>query len=135
MARHVRVVAYEGEAEAAAAVRRAQAGSRVEVKARDLARQPVSPKELLGAACVVLDPPYGGAETQCELIAISGVPRVIYVSCNPTALARDAALLGAAGYSLIRATPIDQFVWSAQVECVAVFERLRGRQVASTEPV
>ena len=125
LARRLRVLAYEGDPGAAAAVRRAQAGSRVEMARRDLARQPLSAKELRGAACVVLDPPYGGAEMQCGLIAAAGVPRVIYVSCNPGVLARDAAPLRAAGYRLVRATPIDQFVWSAQVECVAVFEQSR----------
>jgi len=48
---------------------------------------------------------------------------IIYVSCNPAALTRDAAVLRAAGYALAMATPIDQFLWSAQVESVAVFTR------------
>jgi 23S rRNA (uracil1939-C5)-methyltransferase len=123
LAAHLRVVAYEGEAAAAAAVRRAQAGSRVEMIQRDLARQPLSAKELSSAALVVLDPPYGGAAAQMPAIAASGVKQVIYVSCNPGALTKDAAILLKAGYALVSATPIDQFLWSAQVECVAVFER------------
>ena len=122
----LRVLAYEGDADAVACVRRAQSGSRVEMTQRDLARRPLSAKELKGATCVVLDPPYGGAETQCGQIASSGVPCVIYVSCNPGALARDAAVLAKAGYTLSRATPIDQFLWSAHVECVAVFQRRVG---------
>jgi 23S rRNA (uracil1939-C5)-methyltransferase len=120
---HLRVMAYEGEAAAAAAVRRAQAGSRVAMNQRDLARQPLSAKELSGAALVVLDPPYGGAAAQMPAIAASGVKQVIYVSCNPGALTKDAAMLVNAGYVLVTATPIDQFLWSAQVECVAVFAR------------
>ncbi len=126
VARHLRVLAYEGDPAAAVAVRRAQSGSRVEMTQRDLARQPLSAKELSGAAVVILDPPYGGAAAQLPLIAASGVGRVIYVSCNPGALARDAAVLAQAGYRLLQATPIDQFLWSAQVECVAVFEK--GKQ-------
>ena len=117
------MIAYEGEAAAAAAVRRAQAGSRVEMNQRDLARQPLSAKELSGAALVVLDPPYGGAAAQMPAIAASGVQQVIYVSCNPGALTKDAAILVKAGYVLVAATPIDQFQWSAQVECVAVFSK------------
>jgi 23S rRNA (uracil1939-C5)-methyltransferase len=123
LAAHLRVLAYEGEAAAAAAVRRAQAGSRVEMTQRDLARQPLSAKEFAGAALVVLDPPYGGAAAQMPAIAASGVKQVIYVSCNPGALTKDAAVLVNAGYALQAATPIDQFLWSAQVECVAVFSR------------
>jgi 23S rRNA (uracil1939-C5)-methyltransferase len=123
VAARLRVLAFEGDAAAASAVRRAQAGSRVEMTQRDLVRQPLSAKELSGAAVVILDPPYAGASLQMPLIAASDVKRVIYVSCNPGALARDAALLSAAGFVLISATPIDQFLWSAHVECVAVFER------------
>ncbi len=123
LARHVRVQAYEGDAATAAAVRRAQSGTRVEMTQRDLARQPLSAKEMAGAALVVLDPPYAGSAMQVPQIAASSVPRVAYVSCNPGALARDASVLHDAGYELISATPIDQFLWSAQVECVAVFGR------------
>ncbi len=121
LAEHLRVQAYEGDAPAAASVRRAQSGTRVEMTQRDLARQPLSAKELSGAAMVVLDPPYAGAPAQMAQIAASAVPVVAYVSCNPVALARDAALLAQAGYRLVAATPVDQFLWSAQVECVAVF--------------
>ena len=120
---HLRVQAYEGDAQAAASVRRAQSGTRVEMTHRDLARQPLSGKEMAGAAMVVLDPPYAGAAAQVAQIASSSVPLVVYVSCNPGALARDAGVLAQAGYRLSAATPIDQFLWSAQVECVAVFEK------------
>ncbi len=123
LAGRLRVQAYEGQAQAAACVRRAQAGTRVEMTQRDLARQPLQPKELAGAAMVVLDPPYAGSAAQLQLVAASAVKRVVYVSCNPQALGREAALLAQAGYRLVRATPIDQFLWSAQVECVAVFDR------------
>jgi len=118
----LRVVAYEGDAQAVAAMRRAQAGARVETVQRDLARQPLSAKEFSGAAMIVLDPPYAGAAAQMPAIAASGVQRVVYVSCNPGALTKDTAVLAPA-YALVGATAIDQFVWSAQVECVAIFER------------
>ena len=123
LASRLRVQAFEGQASAAACVRRAQAGTRVEMAQRDLVRQPLQPKELAGAAMVVLDPPYAGSAAQTQLIAASAVKRVVYVSCNPQALGREAGVLAQAGYRLLRATPIDQFLWSAQVECVAVFER------------
>jgi 23S rRNA (uracil1939-C5)-methyltransferase len=56
-------------------------------------------------------------------IGASGAGRVIYVSCNPAALARDAKTLRDAGYAVLQATPIDQFLWSAAVESVVVFVR------------
>jgi 23S rRNA (uracil1939-C5)-methyltransferase len=56
-------------------------------------------------------------------LAAAGPACVIYVSCDPVTLGRDAAVLRAAGYALAAATPIDQFLWSARVESVAVFIR------------
>jgi len=117
------VTAYEGNAAAHAVLCRAAGGTRVTPVLRDLVRQPLQIKELAGAAAVVLDPPFAGAAVQMPNLAASKVPVIIYVSCNPAALTRDAAVLRAAGYALAMATPIDQFLWSAQVESVAVFTR------------
>jgi 23S rRNA (uracil1939-C5)-methyltransferase len=123
----VRVAAFEGDAATVAALRQAinQGGlaGRVEALQRDLARQPLQAKELAGFAAVVLDPPHGGAAAQIGQIAAAGVPRVVYVSCNPAALSRDARVLQGAGYKLERATAIDQFLWSARLESVSVFRR------------
>lgn len=122
-----RVQAWEGEAAAVAALRQAvnQSGlaGRVEATQRDLARQPLTAKELTGLAAIVLDPPHAGAEPQIGAIAAAAVPCVIYVSCNPAALGRDARALRAAGYRLDAVTAIDQFLYSARVESVAVFRR------------
>jgi 23S rRNA (uracil1939-C5)-methyltransferase len=129
LAPHMRVAAFEGDLPAFNALRQAanQAGlaGRVEATRRDLARQPLSAKELSGFAAVVLDPPHNGALEQIGEIAASSIGRVIYVSCNPAALARDATLLHGAGYRLLAATPIDQFLWSARLESVCVFSRER----------
>lgn len=131
LAPHMRVAAFEGDLSAFNALRLAtnQAGlaGRVEAARRDLARQPLSAKELSAFAVVVLDPPHNGALEQIGEIAASGISRVVYVSCNPTALARDAALLHRAGYRLISAVPIDQFLWSARLESVCVFSREKVR--------
>ena len=70
-----------------------------------------------------LDPPHAGAAAAMPAIAAAGVKRVIHVSCNPATLARDARRLAEAGYRVVRATPIDQFLWSARIESVVVFER------------
>jgi 23S rRNA (uracil1939-C5)-methyltransferase len=50
--------------------------------------------------------------------------RIVYVSCNPTTLAGNAALLGEGGYGLVRARPFDLFPHTPHVECVARFELL-----------
>lgn len=120
-----RVTAMEGNAEAVAALDAAarKAVARVEAIRRDLARQPMLPAELKHFAVVVLDPPYAGAAEQVAQIARSVVRNVVYVSCNPVALARDAAALCAAGFGVAAATPVDQFRWSAHLESVVHFAR------------
>jgi tRNA/tmRNA/rRNA uracil-C5-methylase (TrmA/RlmC/RlmD family) len=74
---------------------------------------------------VVLDPPRRGAGQRLAASIAALEPRVIvYVSCDPAALARDAATLAAEGYALTRAVPVDQFAQTAQIETVASFNRL-----------
>ena len=123
LAGRARVAAFEGDAEAVAALRRAAAGHRIEAVRRDLARQPLQPAELRGAAAVVLDPPFAGAGPQIPPLVASGVPLIVYVSCNPAALAADLAPFRAAGYDLAGAVPVDQFLWSAQIESVITLRR------------
>jgi 23S rRNA (uracil1939-C5)-methyltransferase len=127
LSRRARVTAWEGDNAAVSALRqatnRAGLAGRIAAAQRDLARQPVSAAELAGFAAVVLDPPYAGAAAQMGQIAAAKPPCVIYISCNPAVLAREARLLRDAGYELQRATPIDQFLWSARLESVCVFQR------------
>lgn len=120
-----RVTAVEGSAEAVAALDAAarKAIARVEAVRRDLARRPFLPAELKAFDLVVLDPPYTGAVEQVAQIARSTLRHVIYVSCNPVALARDAAVLRGAGFAVGSATPVDQFRWSAHLESVVSFSR------------
>jgi 23S rRNA (uracil1939-C5)-methyltransferase len=125
LAGRTRVVAWEGDAASASALRTAANKSglagRIEVMQRDLARQPLQAKELKGFAAVVLDPPFAGAAAQTAQIAAAKPPVVIYVSCNPATLSRDARLLCRSGYHLKTATPVDQFLWSARLESVCAF--------------
>lgn len=118
------VHAYEGAAESVAALRRAAAAQglagRITAQQRDLARQALQPAELARFSAIVLDPPHAGAEAQAATIAAARARHVIYVSCNPQALARDLAPFRAAGYRVTAATPIDQFVYSARLESVVV---------------
>ena len=71
----------------------------------------------------MFDPPRAGAKAQAERLAQSQVPLVVAVSCDPGTLARDLRILVDGGYSLDGVTPIDQFLFSAHVEAVAVLRR------------
>jgi len=92
-------------------------------EARDLFRRPLAPYDLRGCDAVVLDPPRAGALEQTRQIVDSKAGVVVGVSCNPVTFARDARVLIDAGFRLERATPVDQFLWSAHVELVGVFSR------------
>jgi 23S rRNA (uracil1939-C5)-methyltransferase len=73
---------------------------------------------------VVLDPPRTGASAQAiEGVASWRAPRIVYVSCDPPTLARDAARLIARGYSLASLDAFDMFPNTPHVEAVAVFAR------------
>ncbi len=119
--------ACEGDLAAIAALdaaSRRHAQGRVKAERRDLANRPLLARELDQLAAVVLDPPFGGAAAQVAQIALTKkLRRVIYVSCNPAALARDLAALREAGFSVAAATPVDQFLWSAHLEAVVVLAR------------
>jgi 23S rRNA (uracil1939-C5)-methyltransferase len=82
-------------------------------------------KDLLGKqgfAAVLLDPPRDGAWHVVQQMSASGAKRVLYVSCNPATLARDAAELVRQGYRLKRAGILDMFPQTAHVEAMALFE-------------
>lgn len=123
---HAAVHAVEGEAtmvEALAAAWRQTPGLRpLTGETRDLFRRPLAADELRADA-VVIDPPRAGAEDQCRALALSGVARIAFVSCNPVTFARDARILTAGGYVLRWVQVVDQFRWSHHVELVARFDR------------
>jgi 23S rRNA (uracil1939-C5)-methyltransferase len=73
---------------------------------------------------VVIDPPRAGLSKKVVRRVIEcGAPRIVYVSCNPTTLAPNAAQLTEAGYTLRRVRPVDMFPQTPHVECVAVLEK------------
>jgi tRNA/tmRNA/rRNA uracil-C5-methylase (TrmA/RlmC/RlmD family) len=77
----------------------------------------------LGAApdVVVLDPPRAGAGRDVSrLLAATGARAVVYVACDPAALARDVAAFGEAGYRLAGIRGFDAFPMTAHVEAVAL---------------
>lgn len=106
-----------------AGVRSAKGMKAITAEARDLFRRPLTPFDLKGCDAVVFDPPRAGAVEQTAQIAATKAAVVVGVSCNPQTFARDARVLIDAGFRLERVTPVDQFLWSAHVELVAVFRR------------
>lgn len=86
-------------------------------------------------ATVVLDPPRDGAETACRLLARHPVSRVLYISCDPATLARDAAHLVRAGYVVSRWAVADMFAHTAHLESMLLLENPHAgqRQGASTD--
>jgi 23S rRNA (uracil1939-C5)-methyltransferase len=73
---------------------------------------------------VVVDPPRAGLSAKIvRRIIEAGPRRIVYVSCNPTTLAPNAAQLVEAGYELKRVSPVDMFPQTPHIECVAVLDR------------
>ncbi len=76
-----------------------------------------------GFAAVMLDPPRDGALEIVRQMSKLKAQRVVYVSCNPATLARDARELASQGFRLKRAGVLDMFPQTAHVEAMALFER------------
>jgi len=73
---------------------------------------------------IVVDPPRAGLSAKIVRRIIEANPkRIVYVSCNPTTLAPNAAQLVEAGYELKRVQPVDMFPQTPHIECVAVLDR------------
>jgi 23S rRNA (uracil1939-C5)-methyltransferase len=73
---------------------------------------------------MVVDPPRAGLSQKVVRRIIEAAPkRIVYVSCNPTTLAPNAAQLVEAGYVLKRVRPVDMFPQTPHIECVALLER------------
>ncbi len=95
----------------------------LEAEVRDLFRNPLYRDDLDAFDAVVLNPARAGAQAQSEELAASEVPLVVYVSCDPATLARDAEILVEGGYDFLRIAPVDQFKYSSHIETVSVFKR------------
>jgi tRNA/tmRNA/rRNA uracil-C5-methylase (TrmA/RlmC/RlmD family) len=81
------------------------------------ARLPADPPDT-----VVLDPPREGADRAHLTAAIRARRRIVYVSCDPQTLGRDARHLRADGFRLVRAVALDLMPQTFHVEVVATFE-------------
>jgi 23S rRNA (uracil1939-C5)-methyltransferase len=123
-----RVVGVEGEAGLVARARENAARNgldNVEFHAADLA------KDLSGASRMragfdklLIDPPRAGAAEVLAQLPLAGIRRIVYVSCHPGSLARDAGfLVRERGYRLAAAGALDMFPHTAHVESIALFEK------------
>jgi 23S rRNA (uracil1939-C5)-methyltransferase len=77
---------------------------------------------------LVVDPPRAGlSQKVVRRIIEAGPRRLVYISCNPTTLAPNAAQLAEAGYTLKRVRPVDMFPQTPHIECVALIEKGMAR--------
>lgn len=120
-----KVLAVEAARDAHLACKAAagRAGLPIHALHRDLFRNPLQVDELDRFEAVLLDPPRAGAREQVERLVDSRVPRIVYISCNPSSWSRDAALLVEAGWRLVELRPVGQFRWSTHVELASLFVR------------
>jgi 23S rRNA (uracil1939-C5)-methyltransferase len=129
LARHVAgVTGVEGDA---ALLQRARANaernsiSNVRFLQADLYSEDL-PAGFPGTLCdkILLDPPRAGALAILQQLDLSAVKKLVYVSCNPATLARDAGMLAREkGMMLIAAGIMDMFPHTSHVESIALFER------------
>lgn len=74
--------------------------------------------------CLVVDPPRKGCDEELlQAAADAGIPRIVYVSCNPSTLARDLRFLSQRGYLVDRVQPVDMFPHTAHVETAVLIEK------------
>ena len=73
---------------------------------------------------IVVDPPRKGLDPAViEAMDAASPRRIVYVSCNPATLARDAGLLHAHGWHVQRIQPVDMFCWTSGVETVCLLSK------------
>jgi 23S rRNA (uracil1939-C5)-methyltransferase len=122
------VVGIEGEAGLVARARANAAANGItnaEFAAADLATdQRGAPWAVRDYDKLLLDPPRSGAAAVLEYLPRKSAKRIVYVSCHPGSLARDAGtLVQQHGFKLKAAGVMDMFPHTAHVESIALFER------------
>jgi 23S rRNA (uracil1939-C5)-methyltransferase len=129
LARTVRnVVGVEGDAGLVARARENAVRNRLEnaeFYAADLTQdQRQAPWMRQGFDKLLLDPPRSGAIEVLQQLPLKQFKRIVYVSCHPGSLARDAGyLVNEQGFTLVSAGAMDMFPHTAHVESIAVFEK------------
>lgn len=83
---------------------------------------------------IILDPPRDGIHPKALPKIINyGVERIVYISCKPTSLVRDLAVFLENGYRVEKATAVDQFPWTANVETVVLLSQQKPDDVIEVE--
>jgi 23S rRNA (uracil1939-C5)-methyltransferase len=96
----------------------------VEFHCRDLTTTQNNDDWLQQCAGILLDPPRTGAwEVIQSLPKLAALSRIVYVSCNPATLARDAGYLCQNGFKLVKVGVLDMFPHTSHVESIALFVR------------
>ena len=76
---------------------------------------------------IVVDPPRKGLDPAVIRAMAQAEPkRLVYVSCNPATLARDAGLLKEEGYEIRKVQPVDMFCWTSGVETVCLLSKIKS---------
>lgn len=88
---------------------------------QDFSKQPWAKQ---GFDALLIDPPRSGAEQVMQYITNFAAKRIVYVSCDPATLARDAGILVQHGYRLKTAGVMDMFTHTSHVESITLFEKL-----------
>lgn len=113
------VTAVERNASSVADARVNLHGQRARIVRSDVERFRAVPADV-----VVADPARSGlGRAAARRLTATGAPRIVLVSCDPAAFARDVGLLGAEGFSLERATLVDLFGHTSHIEVVSSFSR------------
>jgi len=90
-------------------------------------------KQNIKADIVIVDPPRKGCEQEVIETIISMSPKkIVYVSCNPSTLARDIKQLETGGYVLTKVQPVDQFPWTVHVEMIVSLSITKIQTLIST---
>ncbi len=83
-------------------------------------------KDGIKADVVVVDPPRKGCDQSLLETIINICPhRIVYVSCNPSTLARDLKYLNDGGYQPVEVQPVDMFPWTEHIETVCLMSRVK----------
>jgi tRNA/tmRNA/rRNA uracil-C5-methylase (TrmA/RlmC/RlmD family) len=125
------VTAVEGDRRAAADLRANAARAGLRLGGAHTADVRAALRRGIGGGrpdAIVVDPPRSGVgQDVARLLAAAGPYRIVYVACEPAALARDLAELQRGGYSLTSLRGFDLFPGTHHVELLAVLDRARGR--------
>ena len=72
---------------------------------------------------ILLDPPRSGAAFALSALVELAAEKILYVSCNPATLVRDAEILLKSGYRLAKVAMVDMFPHTGHLESISLFER------------